>query len=137
MEKDNQKYNRFTYTYSAKEQAEVRKIREKYISPNDAEDKMARLRKLDASVTGTAQAFALIFGVIGTLILGFGMSLCMTELGEFFELGRVASIVVGVVFGVVGGILASLAYPTYNAIVRARRKKLAPEIIRLTDELMK
>lgn len=37
----------------------------------------------------------------------------------------------------VGGILASLAYPIYNVIVKAKRKKLAPEIIRLTDELMK
>ena len=43
---------------------------------------MARLRRLDASVTNTAQAVALVFGVIGTLILGFGMSLIMTELAE-------------------------------------------------------
>ena len=39
--------------------------------------------------------------------------------------------------GIIGGILASLAYPIYNAIVRVKRKKIAPEIIRLTDELMK
>ena len=44
---------------------------------------------------------------------------------------------VGIIVGIVGGILASLAYPIYNAIVKAKRKKLAPEIIRLTDELMK
>ena len=47
------------------------------------------------------------------------------------------SMVIGIAVGVVGGVLASLAYPIYNAIVRAKRKKLAPEIIRLTDELMK
>jgi len=30
-----------------------------------------------------------------------------------------------------------VAYPIYNAIIRKERKKIAPEIIRLTDELMK
>jgi hypothetical protein len=45
--------------------------------------------------------------------------------------------VIGIAIGVFGGLLAGLAYPVYNAIVKAKRKKLAPEIIRLTDELMK
>jgi Tfp pilus assembly protein PilE len=61
----------------------------------------------------------------------------MTDLGEILGLYRTAAMVIGIVSGVVGGILASLAYPSYNAIVKAKRKKLAPEIIRLTDELMK
>jgi len=50
---------------------------------------------------------------------------------------RNTALVIGITVGLVGGILASLAYPIYNAIVKARRKKLAPEIIRLSDELMK
>ena len=45
--------------------------------------------------------------------------------------------VIGIIIGVIGGMLASLAYPIYNAIVKMKRRKLAPEIIRLTDELMK
>lgn len=98
---------------------------------------MARLRRLDASVTNTAQAIALVFGVIGTLILGFGMSLCMTDLGEILGSYRDMAMIIGIIVGVIGGILASLAYPIYNAIVKVKRKKLAPEIIRLTDELMK
>ena len=98
---------------------------------------MARLRRLDASVTNTAQAVALVFGVIGTLILGFGMSLIMTELAEILGISGDTDMVIGIIVGIVGGILASLAYPIYNAIVKAKRKKLAPEIIRLTDELMK
>ena len=98
---------------------------------------MARLRRLDASVTNTAQAVALVFGILGTLVLGFGMSLIMTELAEILGLSGNATMVVGIVVGVIGGVLASLAYPIYNAIVKAKRKKLAPEIIRLTDELMK
>lgn len=136
MENNNENKG-FQYTYSAKEQAELKRIREKYTPPTETEDKMERLRRLDASVTQTAQVVALVFGIIGTLILGFGMSLCMTNLGEILVSHRDMAMVVGIIIGVVGGILASLAYPIYCAIVKAKRKKLAPEIIRLTDELMK
>ena len=136
MENNNEN-NGFQYTYSAKEQAELKRIRDKYTAPTEVEDKMARLHRLDASVTQTAQRVALIFGVIGTLILGFGMSLIMTELPESIGLSEDTTMSVGIIVGIVGGILASLAYPIYNAIVKAKRKKLAPEIIRLTDELMK
>jgi hypothetical protein len=136
MDNNNQEQNGFTYTYSAKEQAELKRIRDKYTAPTESEDKMTRLRRLDASVTNTAQAFAIVFGVIGTLILGFGMSLCMTDIGEILGLDRNMAMVVGIIAGIVGGVLAGLAYPVYNAIVKAKRKKIAPEIIRLTDELM-
>ena len=127
----------FQYTYSAKEQAELKRIRDKYTPRAEPEDKMERLRRLDASVTNTAQAAAIAFGIIGVLILGFGMSLFMSELGEIFGSHRDLAMVVGILVGTLGGVLAGLAYPVYNAIVRAKRKKLAPEIIRLTDELMK
>ena len=137
MNNNNQEQNGFIYTYSAKEQAELKRIRDKYTAPTEVEDKMARLRRLDASVTNTAQAIALVFGVIGTLILGFVMSLCMTDLGEILGSYRDMAMIIGIIVGVIGGILASLAYPIYNAIVKVKRKKLAPEIIRLTDELMK
>ena len=137
MENNNQEKNRFTYTYSAREQAELKRIREKYAQPTEVEDRMARLRRLDASVTNTAQAAAIALGVIGALILGFGMSLIMTDFAEILGLGEATAMVIGIPVGVVGGVLASLAYPIYNAIVKSKRKKLAPEIIRLTDELMK
>ena len=137
MDNNNLEKNGFTYTYSAKEQAELKKIREKYVAPPQSEDKMERLRRLDASVTQTAQAVALVFGVIGTLILGLGMSLIMTDLAEILGSCKDMAMGIGILVGLVGGILASLAYPLYNAIVKAKRKKLAPEIMRLTDELMK
>ena len=137
MENNNQEKNGFSYTYSAGEQAEVKRIREKYTPPSEQEDKMARLRRLDASVTQTAEIVALVFGILGTLILGFGMSLVMTDLAASLGLYRSAAMSVGITVGIVGGVLASFAYPIYNLIVKAKRKKLAPEIIRLTDELMK
>ena len=137
MENNHNEQNGFSYTYSAKEQAELKRIRDKYTPTTETEDKMARLRRLDASVTSTAQAVALVFGVVGTLLLGFGMSLVMTELGGIFGSHRIIATVVGILVGAVGGVLASLAFPVYNVIVKRKRKKLAPEILRLADELMK
>ena len=137
MDNNKKEQNGFTYTYSAKEQAELKRIRDKYAAPTEVEDKMARLRRLDASVTNTAQTVALVFGVIGILILGFGMSLIMSDFAEILGLSGNMAMVIGIAVGLVGGVLASLAYPMYNAILKAKRKKLAPEIIRLTDELMK
>lgn len=128
----------FKYTYSASEQAEIKRIREKYSPKNEGEtDKMERIRKLDGSVTAKAQAVSLIFGVIGTLILGLGMSLIMSELGEIMGLSFVAALTIGIILGIVGGILASLAYPIFNFVLNRERKRVAPEIIRLTEELMK
>ena len=137
MENNNQEKNGFSYTYSAKEQEELKKIREKYTPTADVEDKMARLRMLDASVTKTAKTVALVFGIIGVLILGMGMSLIMTEFAKILGPYENFSMIIGICIGAVGGILVSIAYPIYNAIVKSKRKKLAPEIIRLADELMK
>lgn len=134
---NNKNENGFTYTYSAEAQAELKRIRDKYTPRVEVEDKMTRLRRLDASVTRTAETVALVMGIIGTLTLGFGMSLIMTELAVLFGLSGSAVMIVGIAVGAAGGVIASLAYPVYNAIVKARRKALAPEIIRLTDELMK
>ena len=134
---NNRDQNAFSYTYSADKQAELKRIREKYALPTAEEDKMARLRRLDASVTQTAQTVALILGVIGVLILGFGMSMIMTDLADALGPLKDMSMLIGITVGIVGCILVSLAYPIYNAIVKAKRRKLAPEILRLTDELMK
>ena len=135
---DNKENSGFCYTYSAKEQAELKRIREKYAPSSDEnEDKMERLRKLDRSVSQKAQAISLVFGVIGVLVLGFGMSLAMSELGKILGSHRDMAMLLGIIIGVIGGVLASLAYPVYNAVLKREREKIAPEIIRLTDELMK
>ena len=61
------------------------------------------------------------------------MSLAMTELGAV--LGGFA-MVLGILIGVAGMILVALSYPIYNRMLK-QRKKIAPEILRLTGELMK
>lgn len=137
MDNNNQEKNGFSYTYSAKEQNELKRIRDKYTVQSESEDKMARLRKLDASVTGRARVIAITLGVIGVLILGFGMSLIMTDFSAILGSYRDKAMIIGIAVGIVGAIIVSLAYPVYNVIVKARRRKIAPEIIRLTDELIK
>ena len=125
----------FNYTYSAKEQEEIKAIRQKYASPEKAEDKMAQLRRLDAAVTQKATTVSLVLGIIGTLIMGMGMSLVMTDIGEM--LGTTLAMIIGICVGIAGIILVCIAYPVYNRILKKKRKEIAPEIIRLTDELMK
>lgn len=134
---ENKEKETFNYTYSAKEQEEIKAIRKKYSTPEEAEDKMAQLRRLDAGVTQKAQAVSLVFGVIGALILGMGMSLAMTDIGKIIGLLGGMAMLVGILIGIVGIVLISVAYPIYNCIIKKEREKIAPEIIRLTDELMK
>lgn len=122
---ENQDREKFSYAYSAKEQAEIKHIRRKY-APRE-EDKMEHLRKLDAGVHQKAAMHSVIVGVIGALILGIGMCCAFVWQGFWF--------VSGIVIGLIGlGILAA-AYPVYQKAVRKEREKIAPEIIRLTDEL--
>lgn len=127
----------FSYTYSAKEQAEIQKIRDKYEKPTAEEDKMTQLRRLDASVHSKATAVALVLGIIGALIMGCGMSLIMTDIGAILGAPSNLAMLIGVPIGIVGMVLVCLAYPVYNRKVKKEREKIAPEIIRLADELMK
>ena len=124
--------NSFEYTYSAQRQQEVEEIRKAYL-PKE-EDKMEKLRKLHSIPTQKAQSASIAVGVIGALILGTGMSLCMTELGA--ALGNLAMIM-GVIIGLAGIILVALAYPIYNRTLKKERERIAPEILKLSDELLK
>lgn len=126
MEHNNENES-FNYTYSAKEQAELKKIREKYI-PKEP-DKMEQLRKLDQSVTHKSTTAALIIGIVGTLVMGIGMCYTMVWAGIWF--------IPGIIIGMIGIALLSAAYPLYNHVIKKEREKIAPEVIRLTDELMK
>lgn len=124
---DNKHDSAFQYTYSAKEQEELKNIRSKYM-PKE-ESTMERLRRLDRCVTHKATIWALSTGIIGTLILGTGMSCCMVWSDRYF--------LPGILIGIIGMAITSAAYPLYNHVLKKERARVAPEIIRLTDELMK
>ena len=124
--------NSFEYTYSAERQQEIEAIRKKYLPPE--EDKMEQLRRLHSIPTQKAQAASIAIGVLGTLILGTGMSLCMTDLGE--ALGHLA-MVIGILVGILGLVMVALAYPLYNIVLKNERRRIAPEILRLSEELLR
>ena len=126
-EKMEEKNEVFSYTYSASRQAEIKNIREKYMPPTEEEDKMERLRRLDRSVTKAGTAVSVIVGIISTLIFGVGM--CCTMVWEGLMLP-------GIIIGIVGIMGIASAYPLYIHVTKKQREKAAPEIIRLTDELM-
>lgn len=137
MENQN-KQEAFHYTYSAKQQLEIQKIRQKYVKQE--EDKMEQLRRLDNSVTKKGSILSLIFGIIGTLVFGLGMCFAMDviEPGSYFGIPIGENMMLpGILIGIVGIAIAVLAYPLYTHITKKEREKIAPEIIRLTDELMK
>ena len=118
---------RFTYTYSTEQQAEIKAIRQKYLPPQ--EDKMTRLRKLDAATTRKSTIYALSLGSLSTLVMGTGMSLCMVWGGAW--------LLPGIGVGLLGMTGVALAYPLYRIVTRREREKAAPEILRLTEELLK
>ncbi len=130
-----EKKETFTYTYSAAQQEEIAAIRKKYAADTQpAEvDKMEQLRKLDAGVTNKASVVALCVGILSALIMGAGMSLVMTDLGT--KLGVASARVSGIIIGIVGmaGVIA--AYPLYQFVLKKQRAKVAPQILKLTEEL--
>ena len=70
----------------------------------------------------------ILLGIVGTLTLGLVCAWLW-----YWEGLMISGIVIGI-FGIVGMVAA---YPLYAHITKKQREKLAPEIIRLTDELMK
>ena len=116
----------FQYTYSAPEQSEVKKIREKYL-PKEM-TKLDQLRALDASVTRRGNAISIVHGILYALLLGLGMSCCMVWAGALFF--------PGILIGCVGLAGVAATYPIYSHIVKQDKAKLAPEILRLTEELI-
>lgn len=125
-----EKKETFHYTYSAKEQEEIKIIRNKYVSPTKEEISMEQLRRLDRSATQGAAVVSMTIGIIGLLIMGAGM--CCTMLPEWQPY-----FIPGIIAGIIGIAAVIAAYPIYVHMVKRKRTKLAPEIMRLSEELLK
>lgn len=121
---DNKKET-FEYTYSAKQQQEIENIRKKYL-PKE-EDKMEQLRRLDRSATKKGTMVSIILGTVSALILGVGMCCTMVWPETLF--------IPGIIVGIIGIAGVADAYLIYLSITRKERKKLAPQILKLTEEL--
>ena len=111
----------------------VQKIRTQYTEKQHTE--LDALKELDAKVKRPANVFAYIYGSISAIIMGAGMSLVMTDIGAI--IGLASPRVPGIVVGIAGMGMALLTYPIYKKILSGRKKKYAPQILRLSDELLK
>ena len=117
----------FEFTYSTSQQEKIERIRKKYLPKQ--ESKMEQLIKLDKQAEKPGQIISITIGVLGCLLLGIGMSCTMVgnvEIGVF---------AMGIAVGVIGLILAGVAYPIKQKVTEKERAKIADQIIALTDEL--
>ena len=113
----------------------AQKIRTQYMEKEASE--LDALRQLDKKVKRPVNIFSYVFGSLSAIIMGTGMSLVMTDLGKIFGMQGNSSIAIGVSAGVLGMILAGAAYPTYGKVLKKEREKAAPEILRISEELIK
>ena len=119
--------NTFSYTYSATRNKEVESIRRKYL-PRE-ESKLEKLKKLDLRVQMAGTIESLCFGIVGALIFGIGM--CF-----FLDVFAGAAWLTALLM-VLGTIIMIPAYPIYRRIARKTKTELTPEILRLSEEIMK
>ena len=117
----------FTYQYSAAQNREVEHIRKKYL-PRE-ESKLEILRKLDSRVQAAGIIPALCIGVIGCLVFGIGMCFGLDVFAGADWLS--------VLFGIIGVSVMIPAYPVYKRISAKTKEELTPEILRLSEEIMK
>ncbi len=122
--------NTFIYQYSAKDNAEIQKIRKKYLP--QTESKFEELKRLDNTVQTSGILEALCSGTIGSLLFGVGMCLTMEVMGN-----GTFSFMLGILLLIIGAIGMFLAYPIYRKIFNMKKNKLAPRILELTSELSK
>ncbi|MBQ8727931.1 MAG: dihydropteridine reductase [Oscillospiraceae bacterium] len=113
----------------------VQKIRTQYMEKDSTEKDLSLLRELDAEVKRPANVFGYTFGSIGAIIMGTGMSLVMTDIGQ--QLGISNTMPLGIVIGIIGMFMAIINYPIYKSILSSRKEKYADRILSLSEKLMK
>ena len=117
----------FAFTYSAKQQEEVERIRNKYL-PKE-ESKMEQLIRLDKQAERPGMIASIAVGIIGMLVMGVGM--CCTLVWN----SSVAIFIVGIIVGLLGMGMAGVAYPIYVKVTKKERAKIAEQVIALSNEL--
>jgi hypothetical protein len=121
--------NQFNFRYTApteEERREIDSIRRRYAPQEHVETKMERLRRLDALVKNTATISSLVLGIIGTLILGLGLTMIL-EWSIWLW---------GIVLMVVGCVPMAIAYLVYKLVLKKYKNRYGEEILRLSEELL-
>ena len=112
----------------------AQKIRTQYMENEQKSTDLDKLKALDAKVKRPANIFAYTFGCISALVMGSGMSLVMTDIGD--KIGMGDAMVPGIVIGVVGMLMAIVNYPIYKKLLGSRKHKYANEIIELSEKIL-
>ena len=110
--------------YKAQIAFEVNQIRSKYL-PQD-QNKLEQLKKLDKQVTVPGKKAIFIMVLISLVLLAGGISLIV-----FFNF-----ILAGTICCVLSLSCAFLIKPVYNFVTEKERTRLAPQIMRLSDEIL-
>lgn len=110
----------------------AQQIRAQYTEKNHTQ--LDALRTLDKKVKKPANVFAYIFGCISAIIMGSGMSLVMTDIGE--TIGIASPMTPGIIIGIIGMLMAIINYPIYKKLLASRRKKYSAEIMKLSDDII-
>ena len=110
----------------------VQKIRTQYTEKQHTE--LDELKALDARVKKPANVFAYTYGSVSAIVMGAGMSLVMTDIGT--TIGLASVMVPGIAIGIVGMGMALSTYPIYKKILNSRKKKYAPEILKLSEKVI-
>jgi uncharacterized membrane protein len=121
--------NKFSYSYSApteEERREIASIRKDYLVHQQGDSKLERLRKLDKKVKTSPMILSMSIGVVGILVFGFGLSLCLVW-GNYIW---------GILLAVLGCVPMAFAYPAYKWLLAKNKAKYGGEIIRLSEELL-
>ena len=111
----------------------VEKIRSQYTQQENTD--LDALKALDARVKKPANVFGYVYGSIGAIVMGAGMSLVMTDIGTM--LGMTETLIPGIAVGVVGMVMALTTYSIYKKILNSRKKKYAARIMELSDRITK
>ena len=111
----------------------VEKIRSQYTETQHTD--LDALKALDKKVKKPANVFGYVYGSIGAIVMGSGMSLVMTDIGSV--LGMTETLIPGIAVGVVGMVMALTTYPIYKKILNSRKKKYAAKIMELSDRITK
>ena len=116
----------FVYRYSADNSCEAERIKKRYL-PKE-ETKMERLRRLDRRAQNAGRLPSIIVGILGCLVFGVGMCFGLDVFGGDDWLT--------VLFCGLGILIMAPVYPLYKRASERTRDTLAPEIIRLSDEII-
>lgn len=92
------------------------------------DDAYANIKTLEKKKKEMPNIVSLILGIIGSLILGGGMSLCMV-------LGGTIPMVCGIIVGVIGIVVCAVNYPIYKKILSKKSAKINPLISKKKEEI--